>query len=78
MVQHAIRERELELLASVLKQRRWARISWQYFYEYSLGADATDATKAVKSKRHHDTGDARMRKKEAAMAAAADFLLGGA
>ena len=65
-------------VASVLKQRRWARISWQYFYEYSLGADATDATKAVKSKRHHDTGDARMRKKEAAMAAAADFLLGGA
>lgn len=60
----------------VLLQRRHARISWQYAAEYLLGADACDAMKHVKSKRHHDTGDARMRKREARMAARVDFLLG--
>ena len=70
MVQHTIRERELELLASVLKQRRWACISWQYFYEFGNG----DAPNAVTP----ESGDTRMRKKEAAMAAAVAFLLGGA
>ena len=54
-----------------------ARISWQYKDEYRDGADACDAAKAVKSKRHHDTGDPRMRKREAEMAAKVDFLLSG-
>ena len=63
-------------VAPVLKQRRWARISWRYADKYRNGADACEATEAVKSKRHHDTGDARMRKREAEMAAQADFLLG--
>ena len=64
-------------VAPVFKQRRWARISWQYKDEYRDGADACDAAKAVKSKRHHDTGDPRMRKREAEMAAKVDFLLSG-
>ena len=58
----------------VLLQRRWARISWQYADKYRDGSDACQATEAVKSKRHHDTGDARMRKREASMAAKVDLL----
>ena len=65
-----------ESAGPVFKQRRCARISWQYANKYRDGADACQATEAVKYKRHHDTGDAHMRKREAAMAAEADFLLG--
>ena len=60
----------------VLLQRRHARISWQYADSYRHGADACEAAIQVKSKRHHDTGDARMRKREATMAASSEFLLG--
>jgi len=72
----SMRDRTDLPVAPVLKQRRWARVSWQYAHEYEVGADACGATETLKSKRHHDTGDARMRKREAAMAARVEFLLG--
>lgn len=65
-------------VSPVFKQRRWFRISWQYGEEYRKGSDVVEATKNVKSLRHHDTGDKRMRKREAAVAAIVDRLLGAA
>ena len=74
-------ELPLELRASpalpvspLLKQRRWARISWRYAAEYRKGESGNAVVRAVAqqcSKRHRDTSDPRARQAEAAMEAAA-------
>ena len=61
-------------VSPVFKQRRWARISWQYWVQYRKGVrgfDAIGAVAAQRSKRHHDPNDGRSRQREAAMEAAA-------
>ena len=64
-------------VAPVLLQRRWARISRQYMAEYRKGADGSEAilaVKALRSKRHRDTSDARSRAAEASMAEMSNHL----
>ena len=59
-------------VASVFKQRRWARISRQYMREYLKGADACEAVKRVakkRSSRHRDPNDRRSGRVEAEIAA---------
>ena len=59
-------------VASIYKQRRWARISRQYMHEYLKGANACAAIKLValkRSSRHRDVTDRRAGRVEAAMAA---------
>ena len=61
-------------VSPLFKQRRWARISWQYCIEYRKGESGDAVFKAVmaqRSKRHRDTSDARSRQAEARMEAAA-------
>ena len=61
-------------VSPLFKQRRWARISWQYAIEYRKGESGDAVFKAVmaqRSKRHRDTSDARSRQAEARMEAAA-------
>ena len=61
-------------VASIYKQRRWARISRQYMCEYRKGANACDAIKLValkRSSRHRDVNDRRAGRVEAAMASPA-------
>ena len=61
-------------VAPLFKQRRWARVSWQYFIEYAKGTAAdkvVTAVAALRTKRHRDTSDPRLRQAEAAMEAAA-------
>jgi len=58
----------------LFKQRRHARISWQYASEYRKGASGDAVFRAVASqrtKRHRDTSDARSRQVEARMEALA-------
>jgi len=61
-------------VAPLFKQRRWARVSWQYFIEYAKGTAAdkvVTAVAALRTKRHRDTSDRRLRQAEAAMEARA-------
>ena len=63
---------EMLPVATLLKQRRWARVSRRYMAEYRKGKDACAAVKAVQlmsSKRHRDTSDRRSRRTEALLAA---------
>ena len=63
-------------VSPIFKQRRWARISWQYMAEYRKRLDCNEAVRAVaaqRSSRHRDMNDARARPAEAAMAAYAGF-----
>ena len=62
-------------VAPLFLQRRWARISRQYMLQYLKGDDACAAIKAVaamRSKRHRDTSDSRLRRVEAKMAELAE------
>ena len=62
----------LVLVSPLFKQRRWARISWQYIIEYVKGVSGLQVVKNVaeqRSSRHRDTS--RSRQAEAAMEAAA-------
>lgn len=71
--QHMLSQLDVPV-APLFLQRRWARISRQYMFQYWKGACACDAVKAVaaqRSKRHRDTSDGRLRKVEAEMAAQA-------
>ena len=59
-------------VSPLFKQRRWARISWQYIIEYVKGVSGLQVVKNVaeqRSSRHRDTS--RSRQAEAAMEAAA-------
>ena len=59
-------------VSPLFKQRRWARISWQYVMEYSKGTSGHEVIKMVaeqRSSRHRDTS--RSRPAEAAMEALA-------
>ena len=61
-------------VAPVYAQRRHARVSWQYFFEYSKGANCCEAVRRVaerRSKRHRDMSDRRSLQAEAAMGEAA-------
>ena len=53
------------MVADILMQRRWARISRQYIAEYWKGADACDAMKAVvkmrNNNRHRDVGNGNVK-----------------
>ena len=54
----------------LFKQRRHARISWQYASEYLKGERGDAVVRAVagqRSTRHRDTSDPRMRQVEARM-----------
>ena len=71
--QHLVASSELPV-APIHLQRRWARISRQYMKEYRKGADGAEAIQAVKlqrTRRHRDTSDARHRGVEATLAEAA-------
>ena len=49
-------------VSPLLKQRRWARISWRYAREYRKGASGHAVLEAVKAQsRHRDTNDRRSR-----------------
>lgn len=59
-------------VSPLFKQRRWARISWQYVIEYRKGVSGLQVVKNVaeqRSSRHRDTS--RSRQAEAAVEAAA-------
>ena len=65
-------------VSPLLKQRRWARISWRYVHEYRKGVSGHAALKAVQAQsRHRDTNDWRSRQAEAAMEAMAQAEFGG-
>ena len=58
-------------VSPIYRQRRDARVSWQYFNEYGKGANCCAAVKAVaerRTKRHRDMSDRRALQSEAAMA----------
>ena len=58
---HLAPEKDLPV-SPVLLRRWWARVSRQYMAEYRKGADDSQAilaVKALRSKRHRDTSDAR-------------------
>ena len=55
-------------VSPLLKQRRWARISWRYAREYRKGTSGHAVLQAVKTQsRHRDSNDKRSRQVEAAM-----------
>jgi hypothetical protein len=55
-------------VSSLLKQRRWARISWRYAREYRKGTSGHAVLQAVVAQsRHRDTNDRRSRQVEAAL-----------
>ena len=65
-------------VSPLLKQRRWARISWRYAREYRKGTSGHAVLQAVKAQsRHRDTNDRRSRQAEAAMEAMAQAEFGG-
>ena len=65
-------------VSPLLKQRRWARISWRYVREYRKGASGDAVLQAVKAQsRHRDSNDRRSRQAEAAMEAMAQAEFGG-
>ena len=65
-------------VSPLLKQRRWARISWRYVREYRKGASGDAVLQAVKAQsRHRDSNDRRSRQAEAAMEAMAQAKVGG-
>ena len=65
-------------VSPLLKQRRWARISWRYVREYHKGASGDAVLQAVKAQsRHRDSNDRRSRQAEAAMEAMAQAKFGG-
>jgi len=66
-------------VSPLFKQRRWARISWQYAREYRKGTGADSVFQAVmaqRTQRHRDTSDSRMRQVEARMEMAAFAAMG--
>lgn len=66
-------------VSPLFKQRRWARISWQYVIEYrkgETGSAVVRASAAQRSTRHRDTSDGRARQAEAAMEVAAFAAMG--
>ena len=55
-------------VSSLLKQRRWARISWRYASEYRKGTSGHAVLQAVQAQsRHRDSNDRRSRQVEAAL-----------